>query len=172
MAGSTLLICPRRVCLCPSCWMTNVSSTYLIHSLGVVAVLRVFLLKCFMYKLATMGLMRDPIAAPSTCSWNWPWKEKYVLCRQNPNDSIMFCTDNTVLLCNEVSSSSSPCMILSAGSTGTELNIAVTSYEQRHSPGWRVTLLTFSTKSLVLCTWYGDFPAKGLIMLARTLAIP
>ena len=32
--------------------------------------------KCSVYKFATMGLTRDPIAACSTCSWNWPWKEK------------------------------------------------------------------------------------------------
>ena len=41
--------------------MTKVSSTYLNHSLGVVAVLRAFLLKRSMYKLATIGLNRDPI---------------------------------------------------------------------------------------------------------------
>ena len=57
---------------------------------------------------------------------------KYVLCRQYPNNSIMFCTDNTVLSCKEVSCSSRSCMILSAGSTGTEVNNAVTSYELRH----------------------------------------
>ena len=43
MTGSTLLICSRKVCFCPSCWITNVSSTYLICSLGV---LRSFLSKC------------------------------------------------------------------------------------------------------------------------------
>ena len=41
-------------------------------------------------------------------------------------------------------------MMLGAGCTGTDVNNAVTSYEQRHSPGWRVTLLTLSTKSLIL----------------------
>ena len=43
-------------------------------------------------------------------------------------------------------------MTLSTESTDTEVNNAVTSYEQRHSPGWRVTSLTLSTKPLVLCT--------------------
>ena len=144
-----------------------VKSSYLVHSLGVVAVLRAFLSKYSMYKLVTMELTRDPIATPSTCSWNWPWKEKYVLCRQNPNKSIMFCTDNTFLLHNEVSWPSMPCMILSAGSTSTDLNSAVTSYEQGHSPGWRVTLLNLSTNSLVLCTWCNDFPTKGFKYLSK-----
>ena len=63
-------------------------------------------------------------------------------------------------------------MILSAGSTGTEVNKAVTSYEQRHLPGWRVTLCTLSTKSLIPCTCCGNFPTKGLSILARTLAYP
>ena len=40
------------------------------------AVLRAFYSKYFMYKLVTMGLTGEPMAAPSTCSWNWPWKEK------------------------------------------------------------------------------------------------
>ena len=84
----------------------------------------------------------------------------------------MFCTDNTVLLYNEVSCSSSPCMMLRAGSTATDVNSAATLYEQRQSPGWRVTLLTLSTKSLVLWTWCGDFPTKGLSILARTLPTP
>ena len=53
-------------------------------------------------------------------------------------------------------------MMLRAGSTGSDVKSAVTSFEQIHSPGWRVTLLTLSTKSLVLWTWCGDFSTKGL----------
>ena len=37
-------------------------------------VLRAFCSKYSMYKLATMGLTGEPMAAPSTCSYNWPWK--------------------------------------------------------------------------------------------------
>ena len=40
------------------------------------AVLRAFCSKYSMYKLATIGLTGEPMAAPSTCSQNWPWKEK------------------------------------------------------------------------------------------------
>ena len=76
MVRLTLLICSRKVCLYPSCWMTNVSSTYLIHSLGgVEALWRAFLSKCSIYKLANMELTSDLVAAPSTCSWNWFWNE-------------------------------------------------------------------------------------------------
>ena len=42
----------------------------------VVAVLRGVLSKCSMYRLATIGLTGEPLAAPSSCSWNWPLKEK------------------------------------------------------------------------------------------------
>ena len=60
MAGSTLLLCSRKVCLCSSCWMTKVSSTDFSHNLGggVVEVLWAVLSKCSVYKLATMGLTR------------------------------------------------------------------------------------------------------------------
>ena len=84
----------------------------------------------------------------------------------------MFCTDSTVLVHNEVSCSTSLCLMLRAGSTGTDVNSAITSHEQRHSPGWRVTLLALSTKSVVLWTWCCDFPTKGLSILAWTLATP
>ena len=84
----------------------------------------------------------------------------------------MFHTDNMLYHAMRVSCSSRPCMILSTRSTGTDVNCAVKSYEQRHSPGWRVTTLTLSTKSLVLLTWCSDFPTKGLSILARTLATP
>ena len=65
-------------------------------------------------------------------------------------------------------------MILRAGATGTDVNSTVTLYEQRHLPGWKVTLLTLSTntKSLVQWTWCSDSPTKGLSILARTLVTP
>ena len=63
-------------------------------------------------------------------------------------------------------------MILRAGSTGIDVNSAVTSYEQTLSPSQKVTLLTLSIKSLILRTWCSDFPTKGLSILARTSATP
>ena len=99
-------------------------------------------------------------------------KRKIELCRQNPNNSITFCTDNTVLSCNVVSLSNRSFIILSAGHTGNAVNNVVTSWEQRHSPGWRVTLLTLSTKSLVLCIWYGDLTIKGFMYLSQHFSYP
>ena len=64
MAGSTLFMCRRKPCLLASLWMTKVSSTYLCQNLGVGAVLRTFCSKYSMYKLATMGLTREPMAVP------------------------------------------------------------------------------------------------------------
>ena len=68
-AGSTLLMCWRKPYLLASLWMTKVSSTYLCQHLGGCgAVLRAFCSKYSMYKLASMGLTVEPMAAPSTCS--------------------------------------------------------------------------------------------------------
>ena len=77
MARSTLLMCWRKSCLLTSLWMTKVSSTYLHLNLGGWgAVLKAFCSKYSMYRFATIGLTGEPMAAPSTCSKNWPWKEK------------------------------------------------------------------------------------------------
>ena len=48
---------------------------------------------------------------------------------------MMFCTDNTDLSHKVSSFFNRSLIILSAGSIGTEVNNAETSYEQRHSPG-------------------------------------
>ena len=63
----------------------------------------------------------------------------------------MSCTDNTVLSFNFSSLSNKSLITLSAGSIGTEVKSEVTSYDERHSPSWRVNLLALDTKSLVLC---------------------
>ena len=41
--------------------------------------------------------------------------------------------------------------MFNAGSMGTEVKSEVTSYEDRHSPIWKVSPLTLDTKSPVLC---------------------
>ena len=94
-----------------------------------------------------MGLTGDPMVAPSTCSKNWPWKEKYVLCRQKSNKRIMSLTGNTVLYFRVLSSSNKPLILPKTGSTGTEVNKAETSYELRHSTGCSVIFLACLTKS-------------------------
>ena len=64
---------------------------------------------------------------------------------------MMFCTDNRDLSHKVSSFSNKSLIMLSAGSIGTEVNSAETSYEQSHSPGRRGTPLTLFTKSVVLC---------------------
>ena len=130
---------------------------------------RAFLSKCSMYRFATMGLTGDPIATPSTCSQNLFWKEKWVLCRQNPKSSMIFCTFSTVLSFSFSSFSNKSLIMLRAGSIGTEVKREVTSYAVRHSPSWRVTLLALFTKSLEFCIWWGDLPTRGFNTLMRTL---
>ena len=61
---------------------------------------------------------------------------------------------------------------LRAGSIGTEVKSEVTSYDERHSPGWRKNPLAFDTKSLVLCIWWGDLPTSSWMTLLRILATP
>ena len=89
-------------------------------------VLRALDSKASIYKLATIGLTGNPMAASSICSQNGPWNPKYVLFRQNPSSCMMFCTD-IIVLCGIFMSCSSFCLIISmAGSTGTEVNSALT----------------------------------------------
>ena len=146
-----------------SLWMAKVSSTYLCQNLGLCgAVLRAFCSKYSMQRLATMALTMEPMAAPSTCLQNWSWKEKQVLLRQNSNRRIMSLTASTVLSLRVWSYSSRSLMMLRAGSTGTEMNMADTSLQLRHSPGAKVMCLTCSTKSIDMVwglanQWFQDF---------------
>ena len=71
---------------------------------------------------------------------------------QNSSNRIMSLTGNTVLSFTVLSFSSRSLIMPSAGSSGTEVNRALTSHEMRHSPGINVTLLACSTKSWVLWT--------------------
>ena len=60
------------------------SSTNLFQILGEHGdVARALVSKSSINIFATMGLMGDPMATPSVCSYNFPWNEKYVLVRQN-----------------------------------------------------------------------------------------
>ena len=91
------------------------------------AVLRAFCSKYSMYKLATMGLTREPITTPLTCSWNWSWNEKYMFLRQNSNIRIMSLTVSTILSMRVGTFFSRSLKIPRAGSTGTGVNRADTS---------------------------------------------
>ena len=64
MCCSMQLRCCRNCCLCSAFWITKVSSTYLYHTLGgYVAVLMAYISNSSMKRLATMGLMGEPMVA-------------------------------------------------------------------------------------------------------------
>ena len=68
----------------------NVSSTHLNHALGrLVALLMVLISNSSMSRLATVGLIGDPIAALCTCSKYLPWKRKCVFLRQKSNHVVI-----------------------------------------------------------------------------------
>ena len=69
MLVSMELICSRNSCLWDDLMMTNVSSTNLFQNAGGCgADCMAFVSRSSIYRLATMGLMGDPIAVPSICS--------------------------------------------------------------------------------------------------------
>ena len=80
---------------------------------------------------------------------------------------MIFYTDNTVLSSQVSSFSNKSLIMLTAGSIGTEVNNGETLYEQRHSPGRRVTPLALFIKYLVLCIWWVDLPTSGFRTLLR-----
>ena len=74
-----------------------------------------------------MGFTREPMATPSTCSKNWPWKEKYVFFRQNFNSRLMSSTPMTVQSLRVGSFCNRSSIIFKAGSIGTNVKRADTS---------------------------------------------
>ena len=57
--------------------IVKVSSTNLFYSVGGHGdVARALISKSSIKKFATLGLMGDPMAAPSFCSYNLSWNEK------------------------------------------------------------------------------------------------
>ena len=64
-------ICSKKASLCDFLMIVKVSSTHLFHSIGVYGdVARALISRSSMNKSATMGLIGDPVAAPSICSNN------------------------------------------------------------------------------------------------------
>ena len=77
MDGSTMLMWFRKPCFLSASMTTKISSTYPFQTFGGhSAVLMALFSKSSMQRLATMGLMGDPIAAPCNCSKNLPWNWK------------------------------------------------------------------------------------------------
>ena len=76
-----------------------------------------------------------------------------------------------VLLFKSLSSSSCFLMMLMVLSMGMDVNKAVTSYDMMHSSSSILMFLMLSRKSLLLWTWLGDFPMRGLSIFASSFAV-
>ena len=104
--------------LCTIFWMIKVSSTYLLHSLGqLVTVLMVLVSNSSMNRLATIGLMCHPMAAPYTYSLTLEWKIGVFKTKLQQGDNAvtwMLFVELWVLLQNVL-------MIVMAGFTGTDV---------------------------------------------------
>ena len=146
MAGSALLMCWRKPCLLTSLWITKVSSTYLHqHIWGGVQCLGLFALSTPCKGLLLWDLLGNPWLHPQPV-------QRTGLGRRNRcfQTKIMSSIPMTVLSLRVGSFSNRSFIIFNAGSIGTDMKRADTSYELRHSPGTRVMCLTCSTKSWVL----------------------
>ena len=138
---------------------------------GVGAVVSALVSRSSINKLATIGLMGDPIAAPLTCSNIFPWKVKYVVVRQNSKRQEIWFTVMVVLWCKFLSSSRSFLIIAIDGSIGTDVNNDSTSKDIIHSSGlsWMPSMLCM--KSMLFLTWCDEPPTRGLMILANSLAV-
>ena len=133
-------------------------------------VARALISRSSMNKFAAMGLIGDPIAAPSICSYNLPWNEKYVFLRQNSNKQEMCFTVMVVLRCKFLSSYRSFFMMSFAGSMGIEVKKAFISKDIIHSSGFSLMSSKLCMKSWLFFTWCGDLPTRGLSILDSFLA--
>ena len=153
MLSSIEFRCCKKVSLCDLWMMMKVSSTNLFQRMGGVgAVDSALTSKASMNKLATIGLIGDPIAAPFTCLKNFPWKVKYVVLRQNSNRQEIWFTVILVLRCRFLSSSSNFLMIPIDGSIGTDVNRDSTSKDIIHSSDFHWMPSILCMKSMLFLT--------------------
>ena len=82
----------------------------------------------------------------------------------------MSLTSNTILSCRVLSFPIRSLIVPSAGSTGTDVNRAVTSYELRHSPGSNVTLSVQQVLGAMDVLW--GLTNKWFKVFVSTLATP
>ena len=74
MTRTILLMCSRKFCLFSSLgWHLYHTHTYATFYGGGWQYLTAY---CSMYSISRLAKMGLTGATPSTCSWNWPWKEK------------------------------------------------------------------------------------------------
>ena len=91
-----------------------------------------FFSKSSIKRLTTIGLIGEPIAAPSCCSYSLPWKVKYILLKQNSRRLMIWLTDMLVLCWSSPSSSNNFLMISMADCISTDVNSAFTSWDMIH----------------------------------------
>ena len=72
--------------------------------------------------------------------------------------------------CRSLSSSSCFLVMFIVVSMGIDVNSTLTSYDMMHSSSSTFISLILSRKSLLLCTCWGDFPMRGLMIFASSLA--
>ena len=152
--------------------MTKVSSTNLHQNLGVGGRSKSFLLKVFHVKVSYYGANWGTHGCTLNLFKELALEGKIGVFRQNSNKRMMSSTPTAVLSLRVGSFSNRSFITFRAGSIGTDVKRADTSYELRHSPGSRVMCLTCSTKSWVLFMCWGDMPTNAFKILASSFATP
>ena len=132
---------------------------------------RALISRFFLNKFATMGLIGEPMTAPSICSCNLPWNVKYVFLRQNSSKLEMCFTVMVVLRCKVLSSSRCFLMMSIAGSMGREVKSAFTSKDIIHSSGFNLMSSKLCMMSWLFFTLCDDLPTRGLSILDSSLAV-
>ena len=95
-----------------------------------------------------------------------------MLVRQN-SSRVVICGMDMLVLCGRVLSCCNLCLtICMAGWTGTEVNKAFTSKEVMTSPDSNFLPWSCWMKCCVFLRWCGDWPTRGLMMCAISLATP
>ena len=100
------------------------------------------------------------------------FKEEVCVLRQNSKSETICDMDMLVLWESSGSSWSLHFTMLIKGSMGTEVKSSLTSYNAMTSPGSSLTFFMCSTKCWVFLRWCEDWPTKGQMMLAYSLATP
>ena len=101
-----------------------------------------------------------------------PWNMKYMFCRQNSNRLMMWLTVIDILCWRSLSFVNLSLMVLMAGTFGTNVKSALTSYDMMYSSCQSLVPVMCCLKSPVLRTWCGDFPTRIFRILANSFAVP
>ena len=160
MCGSKLLMCFKNFSFLAESKITQASSTYpLPHPWRAFGSVDGLYLKVLHEEVGHYGAD----GRPHGCSLNLfiepVLKLKIGVFKQNSSRLMICSTFMVVLEWSSQSSSNLLLMMLMAGSMGTDVNSAETSYKVIHSFAWRVIPFICSIKSPVFLMWWGThFP--------------